>query len=160
MSGSIWTPGGRPSAGALAASDVAEEAAKVATWMLSWPKPNEKPLALGDLRDLVIARSRIYLWDRTKTEAVLAHAAKDLGLDKPPKALGKDRGALKVVPQCAHEWRDPFAEFLTCKKCGLIAQRTNDQTAGSEPATRVGRSTPEEAAVLRGVPAEPPKKRK
>ncbi|MGB8520799.1 MAG: hypothetical protein WCD38_11620 [Candidatus Tumulicola sp.] len=160
MSNSIWTPGARPSAGTLAAADAVEEAVKIAAWMRNWPKATEKTLALGDLRDLVIARSRIYLWDRAKTEAILALAAKDLGLDGPPKPVAKDRGALKAVPQCTHKWRDPFAAFLTCERCGLIAQATNDQTAGGEEATRVGRSTPEEAAVLRGVSATPGKKRK
>jgi hypothetical protein len=160
VSSSIWTPGPRPSAGSLAATNVAEEAAKIVSWMREWPKASEKPLALGDLRDLVLSRSRIYLWDRAKTEAILALAAKELGMDGPPKPVGKDRGALKAVPQCKHEWRDPFAAFLTCKRCGLIAQATNDQTSGAEAATRVGRSTPEEAAALRGVPEPPAKKRK
>ncbi len=79
-----------------------EHAHNIARWMQAWPKPDEKPLALGDLMDVVLQHARTYLWQRDAADRVFAAACKFLGFDKPLEALiekhgGSDRPLLDAA---------------------------------------------------------------
>ena len=69
-----------------------EHANNIARWMQAWPKPDEKPLALGDLMDVVLQHARTYLWQRDAADRVFAAACKFLGFDEPLKALMEKHG--------------------------------------------------------------------
>ncbi len=157
MSTEIWVPPG--SLGDSVAEDVATEAKRIAAWARKWPKPGEPKLTAKDLVDAVLLQARQHLWDRSKAEAILSLAAKELGFasdkaaKRPVEQPTKARRLKDLPVQCLHRWRDPEARFLTCIACGIIVERTIEPQDGVRP-TRVSRSTPEAREAITKLPPE------